>query len=154
MLRVHAFEPHTFSHTFPPPTPTHPQVRQMVEDSEPDPNMYGALPPGAWWEIANGVRPPPPRCSQQQQDSSDLAVQAARSGAYLELRDVSFAYPVRSEVQVLRDLNLRLPKGKVTAVVGRSGAGKSTVANLLARWVMGWVIGRVAGNSTVGCWPV
>jgi ATP-binding cassette subfamily B (MDR/TAP) protein 8 len=26
----------------------------MLVDSDPDPSMYGALPPGAWWEVANG----------------------------------------------------------------------------------------------------
>ena len=40
---------------------------------------------------------------------------------------------VRPEVTVLKRLTLRLPRGKVTALVGRSGAGKSTVANLLSR---------------------
>jgi ABC-type multidrug transport system fused ATPase/permease subunit len=34
---------------------------------------------------------------------------------------------------VLRDLSLTLPRGRVTALVGRSGAGKSTVAALLER---------------------
>jgi ABC-type multidrug transport system fused ATPase/permease subunit len=61
---------------------------------------------------------------------SDL--QAAKRGP-LELRDVHFAYPVRPDVPVLVDLNLTLPRGKVTAVVGRSGSGKSTVAALLSR---------------------
>lgn len=32
----------------------HAQIRSMLVDSEPDPSMYGALPPGAWWEVANG----------------------------------------------------------------------------------------------------
>lgn len=105
------------------------RVRKMMTESEPDPNMYGSLPPGAWWDVANG------KCVATREDpAGDLAVQAARHGAYLELRNVSFAYPVRPEVTVLKNLNLKLPKGKVTAVVGRSGAGKSTVANLLARF--------------------
>lgn len=45
-----------------------------------------------------------------------------------------FSYPVRPEVRVLAGLNLRLPRGTVTALVGRSGAGKSTVAALLSRF--------------------
>ena len=45
---------------------------------------------------------------------------------------VSFQYPERSPV--VKDLNLVLPRGKVTAIVGHTGAGKSTIANLLLRY--------------------
>lgn len=47
-------------------------------------------------------------------------------------RDVSFSYPERD--QVIENLNLELPPGKVTALVGHTGAGKSTIANLLLRY--------------------
>lgn len=60
------------------------------------------------------------------------AAAAAQAGD-LRLEGVSFAYPTRPGAPVLRDLTLTLPRGKVTAVVGRSGAGKSTVAALLER---------------------
>jgi ABC-type transport system involved in cytochrome bd biosynthesis fused ATPase/permease subunit len=76
-------------------------------------------------------------------------LQAARQGP-LELRDVHFAYPVRPEVPVLQGVSIVLPKGSVTAVVGRSGAGKSTVAALLSRWVGGrvrYVLALVADLS-------
>jgi ABC-type multidrug transport system fused ATPase/permease subunit len=46
---------------------------------------------------------------------------------------VTFAYPVRSDVTVLRDVDLALEPGTITALVGPSGAGKSTVASLLLR---------------------
>lgn len=45
---------------------------------------------------------------------------------------VNFAYPDRPEV--LTDFNLVLKPGQVTALVGHTGAGKSTVANLLLRY--------------------
>lgn len=45
--------------------------------------------------------------------------------------NVGFAYPGRPEV--LEGFNLILPAGKVTALVGHTGAGKSTVANLAMR---------------------
>ncbi|MEZ5276540.1 MAG: ABC transporter ATP-binding protein [Opitutaceae bacterium] len=45
---------------------------------------------------------------------------------------VSFCYPDRSEV--LEDFTLEMPPGKVTAIVGHTGAGKSTIANLLLRY--------------------
>lgn len=47
---------------------------------------------------------------------------------------VNFAYPSRSHVQVLDDLDLRFETGKLTAIVGASGSGKSTIVGLLERW--------------------
>jgi ABC transporter fused permease/ATP-binding protein len=46
---------------------------------------------------------------------------------------VSFAYPTRSDVPVLKDFTLELKRGEVVALVGPSGAGKSTIASLLYR---------------------
>jgi ATP-binding cassette subfamily C protein len=46
----------------------------------------------------------------------------------LRLQDVWFAY--RAGEQVLRGVNLSIEAGKVTAIVGASGAGKSTIADL------------------------
>ncbi|XP_010519226.1 PREDICTED: ABC transporter B family member 28 [Tarenaya hassleriana] len=50
------------------------------------------------------------------------------------LEDVHFAYPLRPDVKVLDGLNLTLKYGTVTALVGSSGAGKSTIVQLLARF--------------------
>jgi ATP-binding cassette subfamily B protein len=49
----------------------------------------------------------------------------------LEFRHVSFGYPNGREV--LRDINLRLEKGKTYALVGPTGGGKTTTASLMAR---------------------
>jgi len=48
----------------------------------------------------------------------------------IEFRDVSFAYQ-GSEEAVLRHVSFTLDKGSITALVGRSGAGKTTIADLL-----------------------
>lgn len=53
---------------------------------------------------------------------SGRAVEAAQSGD-LRLEGVCFSYPTRPGASVLRDLSLTLPRGKVTAVVGRCVGG-------------------------------
>lgn len=50
------------------------------------------------------------------------------------MTDITFAYPTRPDVNVLRSLSLSLQPGEVVAVVGPSGAGKSTLAALLSRF--------------------
>ncbi|XP_026461655.1 ATP-binding cassette sub-family B member 8, mitochondrial-like [Ctenocephalides felis] len=47
---------------------------------------------------------------------------------------VSFAYPTRPGNTVLKDFSLDIPAGKTVALVGVSGSGKSTVANLIERF--------------------
>lgn len=51
----------------------------------------------------------------------------------LHLDEVSFAYPSRPDHQVLDGISAVLRRGTVTALVGSTGAGKSTVASLLLR---------------------
>ena len=50
----------------------------------------------------------------------------------VEFRDVCFAYPM--DKQVLSDISFRASPGQVIALVGPSGAGKTTIANLIARF--------------------
>ena len=52
----------------------------------------------------------------------------------IQIRNLSFAYPARPTAQVLHDLNLSIPAGKRTALVGASGCGKSTLVGLIERW--------------------
>jgi ATP-binding cassette subfamily B protein len=51
----------------------------------------------------------------------------------IAIEHVDFAYPARADVNVLIDLDLRIAPGEVIALVGSSGAGKSTIAALVSR---------------------
>ena len=55
-------------------------------------------------------------------------------GSGIQMRDVSFSYGGTEGKEVLRHLNLTIPQGKFTALVGPSGGGKSTIARLTARF--------------------
>ena len=50
----------------------------------------------------------------------------------LEMIDVTFAYPSRPTVPILDNVTMYFPEGDITFVIGGSGSGKSTVAQLLA----------------------
>ncbi|KAK4960816.1 hypothetical protein LTR66_012859, partial [Elasticomyces elasticus] len=52
----------------------------------------------------------------------------------VELRNVRHIYPSRPEVVVMEDVNLLVPAGKTTALVGASGSGKSTIVGLVERF--------------------
>jgi ABC-type multidrug transport system fused ATPase/permease subunit len=52
----------------------------------------------------------------------------------IEYRDVSFSYVRNDSGYVLRDINVIIPKGKSIALVGQSGSGKTTMADMLPRF--------------------
>ncbi|HEY4446930.1 MAG TPA: ABC transporter ATP-binding protein [Steroidobacteraceae bacterium] len=66
----------------------------------------------------------------EMQDAADARPLVVRGGA-IQFDHVSFSYP--SGQPVLRDFNLDVPAGQKVGLVGRSGAGKSTIIALLQR---------------------
>jgi ATP-binding cassette subfamily B protein len=52
----------------------------------------------------------------------------------LSFRNLSFTYRGAGNEPVLRDINLTIPEGKTTAIVGMSGSGKTTLLKLLLRF--------------------
>jgi ATP-binding cassette, subfamily B, bacterial MsbA len=64
-------------------------------------------------------------------DDNENGKQLETFNSSIELKNVSFAY---DGVDVLRNINLKVEKGKTVALVGSSGAGKSTLADLVPRF--------------------
>lgn len=52
----------------------------------------------------------------------------------IELKDIYFCYPARPQESIFSGFSLSIPKGTTTALVGRSGSGKSTVISLIVRF--------------------
>jgi ATP-binding cassette subfamily B (MDR/TAP) protein 1 len=67
----------------------------------------------------------------------------------ISFNNVSFSYPERPDVPVLRNLSLDIHEGESVAIVGSSGSGKSTLAYLLQR-----LYEPSTGTITVGPWSV
>ncbi|KAE9985325.1 hypothetical protein EG328_007578 [Venturia inaequalis] len=73
------------------------------------------------------------RTSPMDPDSPDGKVLEKMSGT-IELRNVKHIYPSRPEVVVMNGVDLIIPAGKQTALVGASGSGKSTIVGLVERF--------------------
>ncbi|KAL7823557.1 P-loop containing nucleoside triphosphate hydrolase protein [Trichoderma gracile] len=56
-----------------------------------------------------------------------------RGGATVTFRDVSFAYPARPHISILKNMSFTIPAGQFCGLVGPSGAGKSTIMSLVQR---------------------
>ncbi|XP_068633659.1 ATP-dependent translocase ABCB1-like [Battus philenor] len=62
------------------------------------------------------------------------AVENFRGKGEASLRNIDFKYAMRPAVQVLKNMNLEIPRGETIALVGESGSGKSTIIQLLERY--------------------
>ncbi|KAF2468425.1 leptomycin B resistance protein pmd1 [Lindgomyces ingoldianus] len=65
--------------------------------------------------------------------SSDTGDKPPSTNGKIEFCNVSFTYPSRPEHAVLRNVSFKCAPGEMTAIVGLSGSGKSTVASLMTR---------------------
>jgi ABC-type multidrug transport system fused ATPase/permease subunit len=65
---------------------------------------------------------------------SDEGLRAKNIEGHVSFNNITFAYPQRSEVQVLKGISIEAKPGETIALVGSSGCGKSTVVSLLERF--------------------
>ncbi|HHF6563923.1 TPA: lipid A ABC transporter ATP-binding protein/permease MsbA [Haemophilus influenzae] len=68
---------------------------------------------------------------EPEKDSGTYKAEPAKGA--LEFKNVSFAYQGKEEL-ALNNISFSVPAGKTVALVGRSGSGKSTIANLVTRF--------------------
>ncbi|MAZ76892.1 MAG: ABC transporter permease [Micavibrio sp.] len=66
--------------------------------------------------------------------NSDNAQDIEVTQPKIELKNVSFAYESDDKKKALNNVSIEIPAGKVTALVGRSGSGKTTIMNLIPRF--------------------
>ncbi|MDT9587458.1 MAG: lipid A ABC transporter ATP-binding protein/permease MsbA [Candidatus Arsenophonus melophagi] len=67
----------------------------------------------------------------QEKDEGTLTFKKAKGK--IEFKHVTFKYPTKDHL-ALKDICFKIPAGKSIALVGRSGSGKSTIANLITRF--------------------
>lgn len=66
--------------------------------------------------------------------SSKIGRKLSKLDGHIQFKDVCFSYPSRPDVAIFNNLNLDIPAGKIVALVGGSGSGKSTVVSLIERF--------------------
>ncbi len=71
---------------------------------------------------------------EEKDEAEPTAGQPFRVHGEIEFENVSFAYPTRSDFQVLKGLDFKIERGEKIALIGQSGSGKSTIINLLMRF--------------------
>jgi ATP-binding cassette subfamily B protein len=67
----------------------------------------------------------------------------------ITISNLSFTYPGAGQEPVLRDINLSIPEGKTTAIVGTSGSGKTTLLKLLLHFYPRYTGDIHVGNSNL-----
>jgi len=53
---------------------------------------------------------------------------------HIEIRNLTFSYPAKQDVKILSGISLDIEKGKVIALVGQSGSGKTTIISMIERF--------------------
>ncbi|OCG06219.1 lipid A export permease/ATP-binding protein MsbA [Gilliamella apis] len=70
---------------------------------------------------------------EQPREIDEGIINVDRVQGNISFKNVSFGYETRQEL-ALKDISFSVPAGKMVALVGRSGSGKSTIASLITRF--------------------
>ncbi|EHQ41670.1 peptidase domain-containing ABC transporter [Myroides odoratus] len=73
---------------------------------------------------------------KDEEKDTDVKLDLAHGPLDIRMENVSFKYNILSHKNVLKKVNLIIPKGKITAIVGHSGSGKTTLMKLLLNFFL------------------
>ncbi len=71
---------------------------------------------------------------EEEEKDTDIVLNLASEPVDVTLKNVDFKYNLLSRNYILKDIDITIPKGKVTAIVGHSGSGKTTLMKLLLKF--------------------
>eukprot|EP00526_Cylindrotheca_closterium_P007220 CAMPEP_0113641026 /NCGR_PEP_ID=MMETSP0017_2-20120614/21537_1 /TAXON_ID=2856 /ORGANISM="Cylindrotheca closterium" /LENGTH=689 /DNA_ID=CAMNT_0000552347 /DNA_START=63 /DNA_END=2132 /DNA_ORIENTATION=+ /assembly_acc=CAM_ASM_000147 len=78
--------------------------------------------------------PSPENDNNNKNEKKEDTIKPESMEGNVELQSVVFRYPSRPDQAVLNDVSLKIPANSTTALVGSSGAGKSTIVSLIQRF--------------------
>lgn len=87
------------------------------------------------------------------EEYSEGQIKQVLKGA-IKFNNLSFHYPNRSDVQVLSSINMDIKEGEQIALVGASGAGKSTITQLMMRFYQGYQGNLYIDNKEITSIPL
>jgi ATP-binding cassette subfamily B protein len=92
--------------------------------------------------------------SQHRREIADVSTAMPASAAALEFQDITFCYPSRLDYAALNRLNFTVASGARVALVGPSGAGKTTIFSLLLRFYEPTSGGIAVFGRDIRSWPI
>ncbi len=84
---------------------------------------------------------------EEEEPANKMFIRNLPADKSILIRNLSFTYPGAGNEPVLKDINLEIPAGKTTAIVGMSGSGKSTLIKLLLRFYADYKGEILVGHS-------
>jgi ATP-binding cassette subfamily B protein len=92
--------------------------------------------------------------SQHRREIVDVSTAMPASAAAIEFQDITFCYPSRPDYAALNQLNFTVASGARVALVGPSGAGKTTIFSLLLRFYEPTSGGIAVFGRDIRSWPI
>ena len=134
------------------------EIHTMDDEEPADMHLQNQLPPQFAKQVVGGRDTATDNyLSDTRSNSSDHeeilslpSVTNFNTNTSILLNNVSFTYPGAGNEPVLKDINLVIPKGRTTAIVGISGSGKTTLLKLLLKFYEPQKGELKLGNTSLG----